>query len=370
MKKFNILVITTNRADWQHVAAMLNELSHMFHCTLLSVGNNETIEDKQVRHWALSKKIRIIKNPNESKNQNLASTIEQIPNTMAMLGEQKIDLALVFGDRFEMLIIALWLFQSNIKIAHIGGGETSLGSLDEKYRSLITQIASYHFPLTEAAKRKLESVGVASNSIYRIGAPSLDQVATFSNDQVTLVLKNYRLEFKKYILLTYHTPTGDQSEILGMLSFYYELIIALSLKYSVVITESNLEDLGLNLREIAKKITDLPHNTNVKYLEGFNGNEYSALMRGASVCLGNSSSGLYEAPVHGTPSINIGNRQSGRVHGPSVFDVSPEVTTILDLIEEVSSIDSQKIDYGNPYFLPNSSNKLTTCLTQILSQAN
>ena len=369
MRRSKILVVSTNRADWQHVVAMLNELSTEFDCTLVSIGNNAYVQDKDVIEWAILNKIEIIRNLSSQPQENISEIVQQIPSTLALIDYKRIDFAIIFGDRFEMLMTALWLYQLNIPIAHVAGGETSLGSLDDKYRDLISQVAKFHFPLTEVASNKLVSLGVSRSSIFRIGAPGLDLVADFNKKDFEDVLSKYGIEFKNYLLVTHHSPTGDESEMEDLLNFYEKLIIALSSKYNLVITESNVESLGQNLREIAKKISTCNHKHKFEYLGGFNGSDYAALLHGASICLGNSSSGLYEAPLYGTPTINIGNRQLGRVHGPSVFNVPPDVIPVLDLVEKILRKDARNIDYTNPYYLPNSSNKLASCLKQLIITA-
>ena len=365
MKSSRVAVVTTNRADWQHVVAMLNELVTEFDCTLVSIGNNVCVQDQDVIKWASLKKIEIISNSVSFPQENIADIVQQIPNTVKLLEGKIVDLVIIFGDRFEMLMTALWFYQLNIPIAHVAGGETSLGSLDDKYRDLITQVAKFHFPLTDDASKKLLSLGIPNKSIFRIGAPSLDLITDFNKINVEGVLLKHGVEFKNYVLMTYHAPTGDELEMDGLLNFYENLILALSSEVNLVITESNVESLGMNLREISKKFSNRQNRHTLKYLEGFNGNDYAKLLHGASLCLGNSSSGLYEAPLYKTPCINIGNRQQGRVHGPSVFDVPPDVQSVMNLVKKLTLIDAVNIDYSNPYYLPNSSNKLTSCLKQL-----
>lgn len=367
MKRFKIVVISTNRADWLHCYAMLKSLIVEFDCSLVLIGDSEAVQDPKIQKLVASKKLRILSSKIKSKNESFDEILGAVPISIAKIFEESVDLAIVFGDRLEMLIASLCLYKERIKIAHIAGGETSLGSLDETYRNIITSISNYHFPLTEAGKIKLLRQGVRNDLIFRIGAPSLDLIPIHSKKRIEAVLKKYSLAYKDYLVLTYHSPTGKYEESANLIEFFSNLLEELSSKYNLVITESNLEGLGYELRKTAKKFIMKKNIKNVRYIEGFSGEDYLGLIAGASICIGNSSSGLYEAPLQKTPTINIGDRQEGRTHGPSVFNVKADTSEVMKMVSYILGDLDCEIDYSNPYFLPDSSTMLTKCLLQILT---
>jgi UDP-N-acetylglucosamine 2-epimerase len=176
MKRFNIVVVSTNRADWLHCYAILNSLIAEFECSLVLIGDSEGVQDPEIQKWIEESDIRIFTSNTLTKHESFDEILSSVPTSISKISSQAVDLAIVFGDRLEMLIAALCLFKDGIKIAHIAGGETSLGSLDETYRSIITSISNYHFPLTEEGRLKLLRQGVENDQIFRIGAPSLDLI--------------------------------------------------------------------------------------------------------------------------------------------------------------------------------------------------
>lgn len=259
------------------------------------------------------------------------------------------DLIVVLGDRFELLAAAIAALLAKIPIAHIHGGETSQGAVDEGVRHAITKMASLHFAATEAYRRRIIQMGEEPCRVFAFGAPGLD--ALHQIELLTEPELEARLDFAlagPIALVTYHPVTLERDTAERQIE---NLLTALRQeRVRAVFTKANADAQGrLINRRIARFCQD--HPADYRLYDNLGQRVYLSCLRQVDLMIGNSSSGLIEAPSFKLPVINIGDRQRGRIKAANVIDVGYSTEEIAAGIRQaLSRAWREKIqDMTNPY---------------------
>jgi len=262
----------------------------------------------------------------------------------------KPDIILVLGDRFEIFAAVSAAVPFGIPVAHIHGGESTVGAIDELFRHAITKMSHLHFPAAPKYAERIAQMGEQRWRIFCLGAPGLDSLDEIKYPSKKRLLKELGIKTERRIgIVTFHPATlepgkaGPQTrELLSALTKFTEVFW--------VFTKSNSDAGG---RAITERVAEFV-NKNVERSASFDSlgrPGYLALLKHADVMAGNSSSGLIEAPSFGLPVVNIGNRQQGRVKAPNVIDASAEGKSIETALEKALSKDFRVLAKGvkNPY---------------------
>ena len=260
------------------------------------------------------------------------------------------DLVVLLGDRFEILAAATAAMLLNIPIAHIHGGEVTTSTVDESIRHAVTKMAHLHFVSNADSRQRVLQLGELPERVFCVGAPGLDHLALqklLSREELEKAI-GFDLA-PPLILVTYHPvtletrpPENAVQELLDALDFFPEA--------RCLITMANADAGGQRINRVLKEFAatrrDRIHlSTSLGHIN------YLSALTLSDVVVGNSSSGLIEAPSAGTPTVNIGDRQKGRPRADSVIDCPEEATRIRAAIhralsQEMQEIASRKI---NPY---------------------
>lgn len=248
----------------------------------------------------------------------------------------KPDILIVLGDRFEILAAAQAAMVSRIPIAHIHGGETTEGAFDEGIRHAITKMAEWHFVAAEPYRKRVVQLGEAPDRVFNFGAPGLDHLQHLNRmDRIALEKSLAILLNSPTFLITYHPATLGQQEPVTAMN---ELLAALN-EFSdatVIFTYPNADTGGRALIErIDQWVATNKHRA--KVFVSLGQHRYLSLMREADVIIGNSSSGLTEAPALKKATVNIGDRQKGRLKAASIIDASEERNLIVAAINKALS---------------------------------
>jgi len=241
-----------------------------------------------------------------------------------VLRNKPVDILLTLGDRYEMLIAALSAVPFRIPIAHIHGGEETVGAIDNQCRHALTKLAHIHFVATETAYSRLVQMGEDDWNIYWVGSPAIDNLREIGGEGW--------IKESKHILMTYHpetlSPLSPEHQIDAVLE-------ALDLfNWPVLITMPNQDVGNQAIRQrcqsfrIAGGYSSRKHPV-VNITNTLGPEAYFQAMREAVAMVGNSSSGIIEAEYLGLPVVNVGDRQKGREHGPNVINVPCETTAIV-----------------------------------------
>lgn len=254
----------------------------------------------------------------------------------------KPDIIVILGDRFEMLAVAQTAMISRIPIAHIHGGEITAGAYDDAIRHSITKISSLHFTSTKKYRRRVIQIGEQPNRVFNVGSPGVDNIfrlPLMSREELSTSLN---VNFNKLIfLLTYHPVTLNKDPSEGM----QELFKALEYfsEATIIFTKGNSDNDGRKINQLVEQfVSEDPFNR--KVYTSLGQQRYLSLVKHANLVIGNSSSGLLEAPYLRTATVNIGERQKGRDRPESVIDCTLNREDIILSINKALKINFNNID--------------------------
>lgn len=262
------------------------------------------------------------------------------------LDRLKPDILVVLGDRYEILAAAQAAMVAKIPIAHIAGGDTTEGAYDEAIRHSITKMSHLHFVTNEIAAKRVRQLGEDPQYIHNVGSPGIDQIK-----RIVLLNRNTleeELDFKfrkKNILITFH-PTTLDAELPG--EQFQKLLDALDMlgnEVGLIFTKPNSDTDGRGLIEMIDKY--VVARSNAKAYISLGQLRYLSTIACVDAVVGNSSSGLYEVPSFKKPTVNIGDRQKGRLKAASVIDCQPEAADIYEAIQQAWTMDC--VNTLNPY---------------------
>jgi len=263
----------------------------------------------------------------------------------------KPDLLIVLGDRFEILSAATAAMISRIPIAHLHGGESTEGAIDEAIRHAITKMSHLHFVSTNEYKKRVIQLGENPSNVYNVGALGVDNIIHFKPITKTKFEKDIKFIFgNKNILVTYHPETLEsttaESQMLQILHALESLTDT-----NILFTFSNADNGGREINNLIKEFVS-KHN-NCSWHISLGRARYLSALSYVDMVVGNSSSGIIEVPYFKIPTINIGERQKGRVKANSIIDCECRKSSILKAIKIAysetfkSKIRKQKLPYGN-----------------------
>ncbi len=275
---------------------------------------------------------------------SMAKTIEKFSQIWE---NESFDLVFALGDRYEMFAAVASTVPFNIPIAHIHGGETTLGAIDNAFRHSITSMSSYHFTAAEPYKQRVIQILGHDNNVFNVGALSIDLLRNMVFLSQHEFNERYGIDISKpTVLITFHPETINFEENKKHIK---ELILVLTeLKnYQQVITMPNADTMGQLIRESLLKYAK--NKSWVFCVESFGSLGYLSCMKHCSFLLGNTSSGFIEASFFAKPVINLGCRQKGRIVTPNIFSVKIDHLTIKKTITlvEKTAIPSKKQVYGD-----------------------
>ena len=331
--KRKILYITGNRADYGFMQPVLKKI-HAHPSLDLEVivtgmhvmkefGNTITIIKKD------GYKIHKISAKFDTSS---GSAINFLGTFLKKLGKQieKIhpDIVLVAGDRAEMLCGAIVASYCSIPIAHVSGGDVT-STIDEHVRHAITKLANIHFPYTRMSADRIFKMGEDRWRIHTVGSPGvyhmLHQELTPKNE----LAKRYNLDLTHpYLLMIQHPVTLESDEAPEQIRRTLSAIAELDIQ--TILVFPNADAGGL---QMIKVIGEFAANPNIRPYKSIPSKDFFSLMKHADAMIGNSSSGIVEAPSYHLPVINIGSRQAGRERGKNVLDVGYDSYEILHAIK-------------------------------------
>ena len=273
--------------------------------------------------------------------------------------EIKPNLLLIIGDRFEIFTAASAAMIARIPIAHIHGGESTEGLIDESIRHSITKMSHLHFTSTDYYKKRVIQLGEHPSRVFNFGAPGLDNIKMFQLKKSNEIYKTLNLEENdKFFLITFHPVTLEYDKTKEHIEALIESLKNFT-EYKLIFTLPNSDTAG---RVIVQKIKEfLAENpSRGKYFNSMGQINYLSALREASLVIGNSSSGIIEAPSLKTPTVNVGIRQKGRIKSDSVIDCKTEKDEISNAIKRGISINFTKslISMDNPYGSGQSSRRI------------
>lgn len=353
-------VLTSSRADYSIYLPLLKalqnapamELEIIAFGTHLSSMYGNTV--KKIEEDGFPVKYRINTTPVEDTPQAISESMGLTITSFSKLWSQvKFDLVFCLGDRYEMFAACASAVPFNITLAHIQGGEQTLGAVDDVFRHSITLMARYHFTAAERYKNRVKELKGSDKNVYNVGSLSIDNLRSLK----FLSIDDFKNQFKidlsiPSILITFHpeTVSYEKNEF-----FIRELIGALEqlASYQYIITMPNADTMGILIRQnLIDFISRTPH---AKGVESFGTIGYLSCMKHCSFMLGNTSSGFIEASFFPKHVINLGDRQKGRIVTENIISCGIEMEAIIHAVHTLKEkLLPSKIDiYGDGHAAKN-----------------
>jgi UDP-hydrolysing UDP-N-acetyl-D-glucosamine 2-epimerase len=259
----------------------------------------------------------------------------------------KPEVVLLLGDRFEILAAAQACLVHNIPLAHIAGGDTTEGAFDESIRHAVTKMAHVHLVTNELSARRVRQLGEDPDRIHVVGSPGLDHLRR--RPLLDRAALEEALGFplgRRNLLVTFHPVTLEGADGQRQLEELLAALEIMSADTTLWLTKPNADTGG---RAIASRLDAwaAAQSSRAHVFTSLGQLRYLSLMAMADAVVGNSSSGLYEAPSLHVPAVNIGDRQRGRLAADSVVHCAPERGAIQAAIERAMALDCSSV--ANPY---------------------
>jgi GDP/UDP-N,N'-diacetylbacillosamine 2-epimerase (hydrolysing) len=335
-------VVTVSRSDYGHLRPVLEgirgepdlELVLFVAGTHLSPDFGLTVGEIEADGFPIAERIDMLEG-GDTPEAIAASTGRGVAGFAHAFARRRPDLVVVLGDRFEMLAAAVAALPFVLPVAHIHGGEISEGAMDNQIRHAITKLAHLHFASAEPHARNILRMGEEPWRIHTVGAPGLDRIAGLGALARDILARELDLPADgPWLLVTFHPVTLQYRDTAAHIE---ELLAALEkTDGTLVVSYPNADTSG---RQIIERLEEFAarHPRRCRLARNLGERRYLSLLRHADLMIGNSSSGLIEAPSFGLPVVNIGARQRGRLRGANVIDVEPSREEILRGIEAAQS---------------------------------
>lgn len=344
MKK--IAVITATRAEYGLFLPVIRELRErecdelIVHLivtgTHLSEKYGMTIEEIEER---IDHKIPISVESDTELNisENQSDTLLKFTKLFL---KEKYNAVILLGDRYETLAIAIAAGNTRTPIFHLCGGDTTEGAIDEWIRHSITKISYLHFVTNEDSRKRVIQLGEDPSRVFNFGSTSIDNILTIADMSKEEALTSIGLSDCRYAVATYHPVTMDGGVVDNQIEAFVDAIKAFP-EIQFIVTKSNADQGGARINELLVKAETEVDNLHV--FTSLGARRYLSLMKYSEFVLGNSSSGIIETPTFGVPTVNIGDRQRGRLQSESIINCAPDKDSICKAIEMALSLEFKDI---------------------------
>lgn len=253
---------------------------------------------------------------------------------------EKYDAVMVLGDRYETLAIAIAAGNTRTPVFHLCGGDTTEGALDEWIRHSITKISYLHFVSNEESRKRVIQLGEDPFRVFNYGSTSIDNIVTVTDMSKEEALKSIGLSDCKYAICTYQPVTMESENVDELIAEFLKAVRAFP-DLQFIVTKSNADQGGGRINELLDAANREIDNLHV--FSSFGVRRYLSLMKYSEFVLGNSSSGIIEAPALHVPTVDIGDRQKGRLRSESVINCGTAAEDIIAAVERAVSLEHHNI---------------------------
>lgn len=363
-----ICVVTGTRAEYGLLCRLMRLIQESSDTQLQVIATNmhlspkygNTYQEIEKDGFTIDCKIPII---DENAEDNAVTTVKSMATALSGFAEAyntlKPDMVVVLGDRYEILAAATAALIERIPIAHLHGGEVTEGAYDDAIRHSITKMSHLHFTSTEEYRKRVIQLGEQPDRVFYVGAPGVENIKKFpllSKEEVEESV-NFKLD-ENTVLVTYHpvtlgehTAEKDIKEFIGALEERKDLRVFFTMPNSDTGSQSIVDAINEFVTNNADRAIACKSLGIKRYL---------SVMKYAGAVVGNSSSGLLEVPSFGIPTLNIGDRQKGRMAADSVYNCETDKDSILKGLDVIMSPAFKKkaAETHNPYEKDNTSEEI------------
>lgn len=311
----------------------------------LSKDFGETWREIEVDGFSISEKVEILSGDTSDQGicHSIGLAIGRYGDSLKKLSP---DILVILGDRYEALAVAIAATVCGIPIAHLHGGELTLGAIDDSFRHAITKMSHLHFTSAEEHRARVIQMGETPDFVFNVGAIGVENILSMEHYSKVDVEANLRVESDKgYILATYHPVTLDSG---SSLEYLKKLLTALEgfPDFFVIFTGANADVQGHEINQYLQSYVS-QHSERYRFFMSLGSKLYFSAARYASLVIGNSSSGIIEIPSLAVPVVNLGNRQLGRMQSDDIVNCAGETPEEIELA--IRSALVQKLTKFNPY---------------------
>ncbi len=357
---YNVILVTGSRAEYGIMKNLIKKLNESEKINLKIVACAMHMEEKygytykEIEKDGFNIDLKVDMNLKDTKDDTILKSMSILQNQLAdYYSQNKFDLTIILGDRYEMLSVVNCSVLNKVPICHLHGGEKTLGNYDEFIRHSITKMSHLHLASTDEYKKRIIQLGEEIDKVYNIGSLGVENVLTemlLSSSEIKAKL-NLNDNSDYFVILfhpvTLETKTSVKEQTINLLKAldnYKE-------KYSFIFIGSNSDSGSDEINTLVDEF--VAKNSNCRKFKSLSVIEYHSAVKYSKGLIGNSSSGIIEVPSLEIYTLNIGNRQEGRVRGNSIIDVDDSYSSILKGIEEI--INKENINIINPYYKENAS---------------
>lgn len=370
-----ITVLTATRAEYGLLCPIIKALKgcEEFNVKLVVTGTHLSPEFGLTYREILNDGLEIDKKIEILMSSDSPSAISKSMG-LAMMGfadyfsDAKPDALMVLGDRYETLAVCCAAMNERIPVIHLYGGETTEGAIDEAARHCITKMSYLHLTSTKQYRKRVIQLGENPERVISVGSIGVENIRNkklMSREALEQSIK-FLLD-KPYAVVTYHPVTLEEK---GSKEQFQQLLSAMDEKKDMkfIFTKSNADADGRVINHMIDEYASTHDNTIA--FESLGAERYLSALKYAAMVIGNSSSGLVEAPSFGIPTINIGDRQKGRLKAESVIDCAPESVSILNAVNKAMSKEFASVAKAavNPYGDGNTSSRIVMAIKNMMKQ--
>lgn len=359
-----ICVVTGTRAEYGILSRLLLKLKKTEGVELQIIATNMhlsetygmTVKEIEADGFEISARIPLPLDDNSPKGtvKAMAAAMDGFADAYTSLSP---DIILILGDRYEMLAAASAAIIFGIPVAHFHGGEITEGAYDDAIRHAITKLSTYHFTATEEYRNRVIQMGEEPNRVFNVGSLGVDNILR----EPCMNLNDFNASLKElsadapdfndgFILVTFHPVTRQPEEAEIQINALLEALYALKDR-QILFTMPNSDTGGRIIGKIIQAWV-AKNSTRSMCVTSLGRKRYYSALKHCVAVVGNSSSGLIEAPSFGIPTVNIGDRQCGRVQGNTVINCDPNAASISSALHKALSPEFYsfcKREGKNPY---------------------
>jgi len=332
-----VSVVTATRAEYGILKPLIKkldcdddiELQLVATGTHLSQKYGFTVSEICDDNFKIFKRIPILEDGNSSYDISVTMA-NALKGFAEYFRDNHPDLVIILGDRTEMLAIASAAMNERVPICHIHGGEVTEGAVDECVRHAITKMSYMHFASTENYKNRIIQLGEQPENVYNSGALSVENILNTNLLSKDELLSELDIPSgAEYAVVTFHPVTLEENSYEWQIESLYKAMCSFENMYYIV-TKSNADAGGELINQKIEEYSE--KDSHIRVVSSLGMKKYLSAVKHAEFVLGNSSSGVIEAPTIGTPTVNVGDRQRGRLMPETVISCSNEAGDIITAI--------------------------------------
>ncbi|MBE6106903.1 UDP-N-acetylglucosamine 2-epimerase [Anaerovibrio lipolyticus] len=345
---YKVCVVTGTRADYGLLRQLLKKLQKNVNIALQLVVTGSHLSEKfgntqtEIKADGFLEYIKLpIPIEDDSKHGMAIATGVAMQKMSDIFVQLRPELLVVLGDRFEILAASTAAHMLGIPVAHISGGDVTEGAVDDAIRHCITKMSSLHFPGCEQSRRRIIQMGEHPDTVFNVGEPGVENCLKLDLMEREELGRNLNFEYinGNYSMVTFHPVTMENNTAQQQL---YELINAMN-QFSdmgYIVTLANADAGGRLINDIW--LQEGKKHNNWLVVSSLGVVRYLSTVKYAKLVIGNSSSGVVEAPSMKTPTVNIGDRQKGRMMAESVICCEPKCEDIVNAMRKALTDEFQE----------------------------